>query len=226
MEDGHTDLADRVEALERENQSLEARLDAYEKKLEAIKSLIVGGRTSEGGGLPDDVPDSWSQLRDVRETLSDHDTALKSLARQTEAFDSSGGASGAGASKVAKIRRALVKRATRRGKAMPEQATQAKATTLDYEGVQAIFDFEITRTYASDLIDDAASDPEDDAKPFWVDKSGPRKRLKIDLTELPEHSPYLAEDVDIDGLLDKTSSETTSGESRRLATTRNSEEGR
>lgn len=187
MSDDSTDeieeLRDRIELLEQRYEDLEHRHEALIAKHEALKKVVLGDLET----YFDDVQAArslWNQLADVQTATRNHGTRIDRL-------DSAGARGQPGAARVAKIRHALVRRATNRGTMTTSQAAQSKSPTFDYEDVLALFDYSISDAYASDLLDKAA----DGSSGFWTKApSNPRdgrKTLRVDITELDSDSPYL-----------------------------------
>lgn len=182
LEEQVDELQQRNTTLEQKLQDLEMRYEAVINRNKALKRVVLGDLET----AYDDVHNSasvWRQLLDMRAAVSNHGERIDRL-------DSAGARGQPGAARVAKIRHSLVKRATKRGTVTTAQAAQQKSPALDYEDVLALFDFEISDTYATKLLNKAA-----DGGAFWV-KDPPnardgRKTLRVDLTELEEDSPYL-----------------------------------
>lgn len=183
-----------------DDRDLEARVEALEAKLGELnrdRAMLVKAlrelASSDDGDW--DVVDLPSDMRGYRTRiqgqLDSHDTALKSHAGRLDDFEQQGAT--AGHARVEKIRRAMIRRAARTGKAMPKQAAQQQPVSLDYEDVLALFDYEIDRSYASSLIDKATTGDREGHSLFWVKKGqhrSERKKLKLDLSELPDDSAY------------------------------------
>ena len=175
---------ERLEALETQTEKLESRIGEISRDrallIKALRTLVDSDAESGMEDLPADV-------RSYRDTI---DTALKSHAGRLDDFEEQG--AGQANARIEKIRRAMIRRAARKGASTVSQAAQTKPISLDYEDVLALFDYEIARGYASELIDKAASTGEED-KVFWVKKGqhrSQRKKLKLDLSDLPTDNRY------------------------------------
>ena len=182
LQDQVEELAERVRTLEQQQEDLEMRYEAAVARNKTLKRIVIGDLEM---GYDDvrEAPSIWRQLLDMRSAVSSHGDRIDRL-------DSAGARGQPGAARVAKIRHALVRRATKRGTVTTAQAAQEKSPALDYQDVLALFDYEIDGTYATKLLNKAA-----DEQAFWI-KDAPnardgRKTLRVDLTELDEDSPYL-----------------------------------
>ena len=178
-------LREQVSNLEDQLGDLEMRYEAAMTKNEMLKEIVLGD-LEFGEDQVREAPSLWMQVADQRTAVADHGDRLDRL-------DSAGARGQPGAARKAKIRHALVRRATQGGTVSTTQAAQSDAPALDYEDVLALFDYEISDTYATTLLNKAA---EGNAA-FWVKApSNPRdgrKTLRVDITELDEDSPYLRE---------------------------------
>lgn len=176
-------LREKVRKQQERIDDLEMRFEAVNTKYSVLREVVLGDHVA-GESDVDEAPSLWTQVVDLRGDMADHSNQMSRL-------NSAGARGQPGAARKAKIRHALVKRATRGGAVSPNQAAQSDAPALDYEDVLALFDYEIDETYASKLLDKAARD----SAAFWVKKpSNPRdgrKTLRVDVTELDGDSPYL-----------------------------------
>jgi hypothetical protein len=178
-------LRERIQEQEERIDDLELRYQAAMAKNDTLRQVVLGDLEA-GEDAVREAPSLWMQVADLRTAMTDHGDRMDRL-------DSAGARGQPGAARKAKIRHALVKRATQRGTVSAAQAAQSESPALDYEDVLALFDYEIDETYASKLLDKAARD----SAAFWIKKpSNPRdgrKTLRVDVTELDEDSPYLRE---------------------------------
>lgn len=179
------ELEDRMQVMEERYQDLEARYQALVTRNDTLKKLVLGDREPREDAVWE-APSVWEQVADLRSDVINHSDRMDRL-------DSAGARGQPGAARKAKIRHALVKRASRHGTATAAQATREQSSALDYEAVLALFDYEISKAYASQLLDKAA----EDNPAFWVKKpTNPRdgrKMLRVELGELDEDSVYLRE---------------------------------
>lgn len=179
------ELRDQIDSLKSKYDDLEARYHAVMAKNDTLRDILLGDYEA-GESAVREAPSVWEQLEDLR---SESATTKERIRR----LDSAGARGQPGAARVAKIRHALVKKATRnRGGAMGQ--TSGDSPAMDYEDVLALFDYEIDRSYASKLLEKAATKG-DGSGAFWVKKHGNsrngRKTLRLSIGELDEDSPYL-----------------------------------
>lgn len=185
LEEQLQELGEQYQDLEGRYRELEAKYEALGTKHEALKEIVLGDlRTTYDDVM--NAPSLWNQIDDVRSEATSHGDRLDRL-------DSSGARGQPGAARVTKIRHALVRRASSHGTATVAQAQQGESAALDYEDVLALFDYEISRSYATKLLDKAASEGDNSA--FWLKtppnpRSG-RKTLRVDLSELDSDSSYM-----------------------------------
>lgn len=179
------ELQNRLGTLEDQIGDLELRYKAAKRRNEMLKEIVLGD-LEIGEDAVREAPSLWMQVADQRTAITDHADRLDRL-------DSAGARGQPGAARKAKIRHALVRRATKGGAVAPSQAAQSESPALDYEDVLALFDYDISDTYATTLLDKAA----EDSTAFWVkapsNARDGRKTLRVDVTELDEDSPYLRE---------------------------------
>lgn len=186
MSDERVDeLENRLQTLEENYEDLEARYQAVVARNDTLKKIVLGDREPAEDAVRES-PSVWEQMAGLRSDVIDHSDRMDRL-------DSAGARGQPGAARKAKIRHAIVKRATQQSTATTAQATKEQSPALDYESVLALFDYGISKAYASQLLDKAA-----EGNPaFWIKKpTNPRdgrKTLRVDLTELDEDSVYLRE---------------------------------
>lgn len=178
-------LRDRLDSLEDKYEDLEMRYQAVVAKNDALREIMLGDLQTTYDDVRE-APSLWEQIADLR---SDS-TATKEKVRR---LDSAGARGQPGAARKVKIRHALVKKATQNGTNIQASAGQQGSPAMDYEDILALFDYEISKSYASKLLDKAA----DNSTAFWVRKpNNPRdgrKALHVDTSELDSDSPYLRE---------------------------------
>lgn len=176
---------DRIDELEKQVKIQQTQIEALNRWIEEIETLLLGSFET------DDV-DVGSV--NFLQTVQDLQTAMGVVSSRVEQIEQAPG-SGAKATRIAKIRRVLVRGAKRSGKATVSQAAQESTSSMDANRIQTLFKNNISRSYASELVEDAA-----DGKAFWVQrkpiKGNPndKKVLRVDVTELGIDSPYRSVD--------------------------------
>jgi len=189
MSDDHADeieaLREQVSNLEDQLGDLEMRYEAAMTKNEMLKEIVLGDLEFGEDGVRE-APSLWMQVADQRTAVTNHGDRLDRL-------DSAGARGQPGAARKAKIRHALVRKATNGGTVSVSQAAQGEVPAMDYEDVLTLFENGISDTYASKLLDEAAKN----TSAFWVKRPSNardgRKTLRVDVAELDEDSPYLRE---------------------------------
>jgi len=181
--EGEQSDAERIDELERQVQIHQSQLQAMNKWVGQIETLLLG--SLETGDVDVESVNLLEDLQDLR-------TAMRVVSSRVEQIEQAPG-EGAGAARVAKIRRALVRRAQRSGTATVSQAAQKQPAKMDAGEIHALFDYGIDRSYASELVTKAA-----DGEVFWLKREpvdgnpNDKKVLRVDVTELAADSPYRA----------------------------------
>jgi len=83
-----TDKDERIAELERENQALEARVDALNKKVKTLTKLVIGEQRTEDGGLhhPDleDAVNFFDRMEGLEDEFEDIETTARSAIATTD----------------------------------------------------------------------------------------------------------------------------------------------